>query len=81
MTDLFDSCWDAYETADDHEAGMRAMLRAVADEILEHHHRASAREVAQLLIEAATPEPQEDEPDDWDDHPSLTAQERNPNLR
>lgn len=77
---LLERCADA---ADVDLLDVAAVLRAVADEILEHHHRGTAREVAQLLLEAAgtVEEPEPDDPKDWDDHPSLTAQERNPNLR
>jgi hypothetical protein len=31
----------------------RAIMRIIADEILERHHRAGAREIASLLLDAA----------------------------
>jgi hypothetical protein len=31
----------------------RTIIRIIADEILERHHRASAREIASLLLDAA----------------------------
>lgn len=31
----------------------RTIMRVIAAEILEHHHRASAREIASLLLDAA----------------------------
>jgi hypothetical protein len=34
----------------------RAIMRIVADEILERHHRANAREIAKLLLDAAAVE-------------------------
>lgn len=81
-SDLRFLCADAYDDADDHEAGIAAVLRTVAAEILELHHRAGAREIAQLLLEAADqdpdPAPDDDEPPEtWDTHPSLTPAERN----
>lgn len=88
MSDLFDRCNAAYDATYSHEDGMAAVLRAIAAEVLEHHHRASAREIAQLLLMAADNGPTEpDEPEDeeppetWASHPSLTAEQRNPTLR
>lgn len=96
MVDLFDRCIDAHDEAQEWpfhgvQAGaMAAVFRLIAAEILEHHHRASAREVAQMLLDAAKQEADAEPDDDSDDtsrptaldaHPSLTAQERNPTLR
>lgn len=67
MSDLLYRCCDAYDYAlpdSDlgEERGIAAVLRFIAAEILEHHHRASARDVAQLLIRAADCEPLQQQP-------------------
>ena len=94
MAELFDRCIDAHDEAqvwpyyDTQSQAIAAVLRTIAAEILEHHHRASAREIAQLLLMAADNGPTEpDEPKDeeppetWASHPSLTVEQRNPTLR
>jgi hypothetical protein len=87
MADLFDRCDAAYDATYSHEDGLAAVLRTIAAEILEHNHRGSAREIAQMLLMAADngptePEEQDEEPPEtWPSHPSLTVQQRNPTLR
>lgn len=87
MVELFDRCQAAYDVAYSHEDGLAAVLRTIAAEILEHNHRCSAREIAQMLLMAAdngssTDEPEDEEPaETWATHPSLTPAERNPSLR
>lgn len=90
MSNLLDRCCDAYQDGSvlsewPDEKGMAAALRTIAAEILEHHHRSGARAIAQLLLEAADQDPDTDDdsepPETWHSHPSLTVEQRNPNLR
>lgn len=87
MADLLDRCIDLNDAAYDMADGMANVFRTIAAEILEHHHRASAREIAQILLIAADngstapDEPEDEEPEAWATHPSLTPAERNPSLR
>jgi hypothetical protein len=68
------------------EPCVAAVLQHLAAEITVLHQaepRLSLHEFARLLVrEAASVEPEPIEPpDDWNNHPSLTAEERNPTLR
>lgn len=74
-------------------AGIAAVLEHLAAELVAlnlREPRISVHEVARMLtLEAAgelsgwadDDEPDEEPADDWRDHPSLTAAERNPSLR
>ena len=66
-----------YDISDD-EAPMGAVLRALAGYIRTNHYRSEGRAIAVLFDAAAGPEPQ---PEPYEPHPSLTPQERNPNLK
>lgn len=80
---ILNRCIEAYEQGCrldwdyDDEAPMRRVLRELADYIRNNHYRSTGREIAILLDTAGVDPPAEPN----DPHPSLTAQERNPNLR
>lgn len=43
-------CLVAYQATDNDQERIAAVLRTVAAEILDHHHRSSAYRIAQLLL-------------------------------
>ncbi len=64
-------------------ADFRALCAELASELCSYkianpHH---SRELLHRALDQLRSDPESDHADDHDDHPSLTAAERNPNLR